>query len=488
MQIISIKEKSLASIVLLLTFLFSYSSDYLEAKGLPEPLSLMLEQEGIPLNTLSLIIQPVDSTASLININSKKYRNTGSLEKLFTAFVALDKLGPESQWETIIYASDPIDDGIVDQLLIVGGGDPFLTNEQLLKLIQDLRKLGLHTIRNGLLIDQSLFPKPDKTPGDFDDDPLRPYNLMHASLLANFNTIDFTVKKNTKNDGIDIEYEFLPDGIYFNNRLKIGNGICSDFREQVFFNQLIQESYPPAIFIELTGEYPKKCNHYNHDIAVTETNHYFFGLFSYLWQQSGGIINGYINETDINKNTAALLQFKSIKLSELTPHLLKNSNNFIARQLFLTIGKSKANYSLKAARKSMKKVLKRNGVNSRKNFYDNGSGLSRSTSIRPDTLSNLLQTIYRHPNSSILMSSLPISGIDGTLSNRFKSPMLRERMRLKTGTLDGVRALAGYVHGLSGQEYIVVYIHNDLSEYSYQTKKFENALFEWLIDDKDRIL
>ena len=136
----------------------------------------------------------------------------------------------------------------------------------------------------------------------------------------------------------------------------------------------------------------------------------------------------------------------------------------------------------------MKKVLKRNGVNSRKNFYDNGSGLSRSTSIRPDTLSDLLQTIYRHPNSSIIMSSLPISGIDGTLSNRFKSPMLREKMRLKTGTLDGVRALAGYVYGLSGQEYIVVYIHNDLSEYSYQTKKFENALFEWLIDDKDHIL
>jgi D-alanyl-D-alanine carboxypeptidase/D-alanyl-D-alanine-endopeptidase (penicillin-binding protein 4) len=86
------------------------------------------------------------------------------------------------------------------------------------------------------------------------------------------------------------------------------------------------------------------------------------------------------------------------------------------------------------------------------------------------------------------MSSLPISGIDGTLSNRFKSPMLRERMRLKTGTLDGVRALAGYVTGLSGQEYIVVYIHNDLSEVSYQTKKFENALFEWIVDDKDRIL
>jgi D-alanyl-D-alanine carboxypeptidase/D-alanyl-D-alanine-endopeptidase (penicillin-binding protein 4) len=183
-----------------------------------------------------------------------------------------------------------------------------------------------------------------------------------------------------------------------------------------------------------------------------------------------------------------LLQFKSIKLSELAPHLLKNSNNFIARQLFLTIGGSKTNYSLRAARKTMKKVLKRNGVNSRKNFYDNGSGLSRLTSIRPDTLFDLLQTIYQHSASSIIMSSLPISGIDGTLSNRFKSPMLRERMRLKTGTLDGVRALAGYVTGLSGQEYIVVYIHNDLSEVSYQTKKFENALFEWIVDDKDRML
>ena len=103
----------------------------------------MLEQEGIPLSTLSLIVQPVDSTSSIIRVNPKKYRNPGSLAKLFTAFVAIDKLGPESQWETVIYASDPIDDGIVEQLLIEGGGDPFLTNEQLLKLIKDLN-LNIH--------------------------------------------------------------------------------------------------------------------------------------------------------------------------------------------------------------------------------------------------------------------------------------------------------------------------------------------------------
>jgi D-alanyl-D-alanine carboxypeptidase/D-alanyl-D-alanine-endopeptidase (penicillin-binding protein 4) len=488
MQIISIKKKYLAATVLLFIFLVSFPPGYLQAKDLPEPLSLMLEQEGIPLSTLSLIVQPVDSTSSIIRVNPRKYRNPGSLAKLFTAFVAIDKLGPESQWETVIYASDPIDDGIVEQLLIEGGGDPFLTNEQLLKLIKDLRKLGLHTIRNGLLIDQSLFPKANNTPGDFDDDPLRPYNVMHASLMANFNTIDFTVKKNIKNDGVNIEYDFLPNGIIFSNNLKMGKGSCNDFRDNVIFKQLIQDSYPPNVVIELNGIYPQNCDQYKHDIAVTETNHYFFGLFSYLWQQSGGIINGYINEIDIKKNATELLQFKSIKLSELAPHLLKNSNNFIARQLFLTIGGSKTNYSLRAARKTMKKVLKRNGVNSRKNFYDNGSGLSRLTSIRPDTLFDLLQTIYQHSASSIIMSSLPISGIDGTLSNRFKSPMLRERMRLKTGTLDGVRALAGYVTGLSGQEYIVVYIHNDLSEVSYQTKKFENALFEWIVDDKGRML
>ena len=116
MQIISIKKKYLAATVLLFIFLVSFPPGYLQSKDLPEPLSLMLEQEGIPLSTLSLIVQPVDSTSSIIRVNPKKYRNPGSLAKLFTAFVAIDKLGPESQWETVIYASDPIDDGIVELL------------------------------------------------------------------------------------------------------------------------------------------------------------------------------------------------------------------------------------------------------------------------------------------------------------------------------------------------------------------------------------
>lgn len=488
MRMISIKNNSISLNFLLLSSFVFYPSYLLKAKQLPEPLAFMLEQENIPPETLSIIIQKVDSSAPLIDFNSKKYRSPGSLTKLFTSFVALDYLGPETQWHTKIFASDSIDDGTVDQLLIVGGGDPFLTTDKLLELIHKLRKMGIHTIENGLLIDQRVFPKGNIKSGDFDNDPLRPYNVMHASLMANFNTIDFVVKKNAKKNKIDIEYDFLPDGIYFDNKLKIGNGSCADFREQVNFNQLIQESYPPRVIIELSGEYPQQCNQYTHDIAVTETNHFFFGLFSYLWKKSGGSISGYINEANIDKSDDLLLNFKSIKLLDLLPHLLKDSNNFIARQLFFSIGQSKSNYNLKQSRKVIKKTLKKNKINSRRNFYDNGSGLSRSTKIRPDTLSSLLQVIYQHSMSDLIISSLPISGVDGTLSNRFNSTQLKGRMRLKTGTLDGVRSLAGFVQGMSGQEYIVVLIHNDLSEHSYKTKGFENALFEWLIDDLERVL
>jgi D-alanyl-D-alanine carboxypeptidase/D-alanyl-D-alanine-endopeptidase (penicillin-binding protein 4) len=92
---------------------------------------------------------------------------------------------------------------------------------------------------------------------------------------------------------------------------------------------------------------------------------------------------------------------------------------------------------------------------------DNGSGLSRSERISADGLSQLLLAAWKSPVMPELMSSLPLAGYDGTLKNRLGNGTAGGRAHLKTGDLDGVRAIAGYVLDNHDKRWVVVFLIND---------------------------
>ena len=201
---------------------------------------------------------------------------------------------------------------------------------------------------------------------------------------------------------------------------------------------------------------------------------------------SGGEFQGYIAEQEKKKNLEKpLLVYKSPPLTEIIRRTNKESNNFMSRQIFLTLGNHQQNKvaTLEQSRMVVRSTLDKYGIDFQDQFIDNGSGLSRQNLVRAETVSQLLMKIYQHPLRAEFVSSLPISGIDGTIKKRFKKFPLKERMHLKTGTIDGVQGLAGYVQGLSGKEYIVVFMHNDFSEFTYKTKPFQDAFLTWVVQD-----
>ena len=85
---------------------------------------------------------------------------------------------------------------------------------------------------------------------------------------------------------------------------------------------------------------------------------------------------------------------------------------------------------------------------------------------------------------SEIESMLPVSGIDGTLKNIYRSETLRGQMRLKTGTLNGVRCLAGFITSKSGKEYRFVFMHNNFDEYDYNLRLFSTELLEMIIREE----
>ena len=332
-------------------------------------------------------------------------------------------------------------------------------------------------------MDQSYFEANQSNSGDFDNDPLRPYNLMPSALLANFNMVDFTLVPNSATGSVDISFNTLPTSVIFDNQMKLGKGHCPNFMDSVAFNETQSNK---VVTISVEGYFPEDCPKIEHELSLTNTNHYFHSIFSDFWHMSGGEFQGYIAEQEKKKNLEKpLLVYKSPPLTEIIRRTNKESNNFMSRQIFLTLGNHQQNKvaTLEQSRMVVRSTLDKYGIDFQDQFIDNGSGLSRQNLVRAETVSQLLMKIYQHPLRAEFVSSLPISGIDGTIKKRFKKFPLKERMHLKTGTIDGVQGLAGYVQGLSGKEYIVVFMHNDFSEFTYKTRPFQDAFLTWVVQD-----
>jgi len=160
----------------------------------------------------------------------------------------------------------------------------------------------------------------------------------------------------------------------------------------------------------------------------------------------------------------------------------KYSNNVMAQQLFLTLGALGAGSgSPEAARHVLHEWLaQRFGAGAAAaTVIDNGSGLSRDTRLSADLLAQLLQASHAGPTMPELASSLPVSGLDGTL-RRTTAPT--GRAHLKTGSLRDVAGIAGYVLAASGRRYVLVALINHPN--ALAARGALDALVQWTHDDR----
>ena len=162
----------------------------------------------------------------------------------------------------------------------------------------------------------------------------------------------------------------------------------------------------------------------------------------------------------------------------------KFSNNVMARQIFLSLDAVRPASSA-GAQQRVQGWLAEKGLRLPELVLDNGSGLSRHERISADGLAQLLQAAWKSPVMPELMSSLPLAGVDGTLKKRFDKHAALGRAHLKTGYLEGARALAGYVLDTSGQRWVYVFLINDPK--SGQGKAAMDTLLRWVISAGQKV-
>jgi D-alanyl-D-alanine carboxypeptidase/D-alanyl-D-alanine-endopeptidase (penicillin-binding protein 4) len=230
--------------------------------------------------------------------------------------------------------------------------------------------------------------------------------------------------------------------------------------------------------IVLDGAIPIACESDEY-FSLLSHDEFFYAVFSALWQELGGTLHGKLREGMVGVTQAPFATHVSPQLAELIRDINKFSNNTMARQLFLTLG-SLDGQAADIAQSSavVRQWLLKQGLTFPELVLENGAGLSRKERISPQHLADVLQRGSRSLYSAELQASLPILGVDGTVKKRFKGHEIAGHAHLKTGTLDGVKSIAGYVHGQSGRKLVVVFIINHAN--AAQGQVAQDALIEWL--------
>ncbi|MEE9328062.1 MAG: D-alanyl-D-alanine carboxypeptidase/D-alanyl-D-alanine-endopeptidase [Cocleimonas sp.] len=459
--------------------------------ALPVSVTALLRKYKIPSDNLSVYIRDLNAKSPLLEHNVNTLRKPASTMKMLTTYAALKELGPNYSWRTEVWLRGELKDGILQgDLILKGFGDPFLVYENYWKLIKTLQVKGLNEIHGDIIIDNSYFDLPPHDPAAFDGKPFRIYNVQASALMFNFQATRFLFRpvlkekqkknknKSKKRHSIG-KVEVIPypkiNNFRFENKIKLTKGRCrkSHYRPKFSRNE--------KGLLVIKGNYSLKCKQQFILRAVSNPEQHAFNAFRDFWLDLNGVLTGDLKIGRVSAGDEHFHVYSSPTLGEQIRLINKWSNNVMTKQLLLTLGARKfgAPANFEKGRNAVLHVLQENDVDTKGIILENGSGLSRRSIVSAKQMGKLLETAYRDAYMPEFMSSLSLSGIDGTLVNRFRKDDLRGRSHLKTGTLNYVTAIAGYMLNRQGKRLVIVVQHNGKKTGAGRGVKIQNALLRW---------
>ncbi len=449
----------------------------LAAARLPAQVSAELKRAGVPLEAVALDIRPADGGKPLMAINHEHAVKPASVMKLLTTQAALELLGPEYRWITRVHANGPVDGEVLrGDLVFEGGGDPRFAHEDLWRLLARLRALGLREIRGNLLLDRRLFRVELPDAAAFDGRPERAYNAPSDALLLDAKALSLTMWPRAAGQAVQVASDLALTGFAIVPPLA-AEVPCQQLREQ------LQPQFT-AQGMRFAGVYPLACGERELNFHLYTLDHaqYFAAVFRTLWSQLGGSFNGLVLDGQPQADSRELARWTSVPLGTQIRDINKFSNNVMARNLLLTLAAQRGGEpaTTTAAVVRVMDWMASSGLETSTVVLQNGSGLSREERLSAATLAALLQRAWRQPTMPEFVAALPIAGIDGTMAKRFENSPLKGRAHIKTGSLDDVASIAGYVTARSGKRIAVVCIINHPK--ANDARAAFDSLLAWVYD------
>ena len=464
----------------------------------PAPLQQALAQSGVPAQAVSLLAWPVDAPEPRWQHLADQPRLAASVMKLFTTGVGLRQLGPAHTWRTDVGLGGPLNaQGTLDgPLHLRGGGDPALLIEQVQRMVARWRDAGLRDIRGGVVIDRSLFSLPPHDPAAFDGQALKPYNAGADALLLNHQAVSLRLLPDAARPGFArASLEPALHGVQLSQQVRLSaQATCGDWRAGLKLGVEPMAGWPhegrARWRVELSGGYPASCGDKSWPLLWQGdgAGDHAARLLEAAWQDVGGQAGQPTREGAWPAGLPVWQTWTSPPLSSVVRDINKFSNNVMARQLFLTLGlpsSGEGPATLASARETVGLHVRQatggdpSACREGALVLDNGSGLSRVEQASALCLGQWLQAMWRSPVMPEFIASLPVNGVDGT-TRRWQAAV--GQAHIKTGSLDGVASVAGYVLGESGRRIVVVGLVNHPR--ADAARPLLQALIDWARQDR----
>jgi D-alanyl-D-alanine carboxypeptidase/D-alanyl-D-alanine-endopeptidase (penicillin-binding protein 4) len=440
--------------IVLLVFVFVVRQS--NAQSLTEEINSTLNSaRGITLSGIKII--NADNGEVIYTRNSDEPIIPASTIKLFTTSAALIQLGKEFHLTTQLLTEDKdISDGVINGGLIIKGfANPFFTSRQLDSMVLGLKKLGINSIKGNIIGDDSFFDtrynreswiKRERT-----DSPLPPV----SALIIDRN---------------EVTLSFIPTG-KSSKPFNIKVAPFSNLYEINYSAKLTRRRRLPTILINtasgkikinVKGHIRKRRHPYSYKAFIDKPALFAADLLFDRLKQNGISVDGSPKQTKVKKKLF-LLNENFTTLEDVIKKADKESDNFLAEIIFKTLG---AQYSREVgnsfyATQAIYSFLEKIGINTDNIDIVDGSGLSRSNRVTAEAVAELLEYIYHNRKIfNTFYSSLSSAGEDGTLESRLVGFGLKGNFHGKTGTLNGVSAVSGYLTTNSGKNVIVSILIN----------------------------
>lgn len=399
----------------------------------------------------------------LVSREPERPMNLASNAKLLTSTAALSALGAGFRWRTAVYAAVPDETGTVaGDLHLRGRGDPVLSVEHLDQLAADVAARGITNVEGRLVIDTSYFDNVTEPP-HFDEQPKE--RAAFRAPIASFavNRSQYTVTVMAEPGGA-ARVTLDPDvGDY----MKIVKDEVTSVMKGRSRLRLEHKTKPTGVELEITGQIRTGEGSWDLRRRVDDPTRFAAEAFKHALAKHGvKLRKTSIGFGPVPPTAKLVAAHDSPPLTDVIRWMNKHSDNNIAETVLKTIGAetkptpgpAKWSDGIAAMRAQLAKLGLQGTYRS-----DNGSGLYAATEVSAKQMLTLLAAAHRdYRIGPDLVASLPIGGLDGTLARRWHGKPALGRVRAKTGTLDKVTTLAGYVGVDSGHVLAFAIFVNDI--------------------------
>ncbi len=390
-----------------------------------------------------IFVMDVESGQVLYARDADVLLNPASNVKLVTSAAALARLGPDFRFDTELYVdAGSADSSSVRALHVKGKGDPSLVTERMWALAGELAHLGLRRVGD-VVVDESFFDGERFGPGFDQETGDKSYLAPTGAASLNWNTIAVHVASGERRGGkarvelepasdlFEVEVRATTVGPRARRRLVVSSVAAGSRQRIVVDGQIPQGSRMQVVWRR-----------------IDEPALYLGHTLRRLLELRGVKVTGRVRLGAVPQGARLLYVSQSESLGEIVRRLNKTSNNFVAEQLVKTLGAQVKGGPGSWAKgiEAVEEFLAEVGIPRGAYVMKNGSGLNDTNRFSARQLTTLLRAMWaRFPLHAEYLASLPVAGRDGTIRWRMEGSEAEGRLRAKTGTLENVTSLSGFV-------------------------------------------